>query len=321
MIKRHTRTRTPVGLSGLVVLLSIVALLGAACTRASIAPTVSPTPSPAPAVTGAVTEIPKAAMPTLSAVPDTPAVQPPPTDLCREHLRLSARSGERKKEAVATSYQCRNAHIDSTGQSDASADWSVLLGASIDFQFDVEQGPTEVEARLYPGVGVSASFMRWPEELPTNVEAVDVWRFEPGAPVEILPQAPAGPYSLVVRAAWGEDVEVYYALSLTLEEAAAPTPTPPRSAAPALPSIGFSPEQATGEVRPEVMNQIGGHSLAVAVERGRVYLGTGPRLVLLDRSPSLEEFSILRQSEALPGPAYRVALYSRFPYRLRICWA
>ena len=84
----------------------------------------------------------------------------------------------------------------------------------------MDQRPTEIEVRLYPGVGLSATFMRWPEDLPMQAEAVDRFYLQPDMPFQYVPQAPAGLYSLVARISWGEDVVVYYALSLSLEDAA-----------------------------------------------------------------------------------------------------
>lgn len=164
------------------------------------------TPTPTPTVT-------------LAAVTATLAV--PPTDLCREYLPLSALQGETEGEAVATSYRCHGATIDSTGQSPArSPDLAFQRGAPIRLQLAVEDRPTAIDVRLYPGAGVSASFLRWPEELPTRIEAVGRSQPEPSTRFEYLPQAPPGPYSLVVKVTWREDVEAFFAISFMLEDAA-----------------------------------------------------------------------------------------------------
>jgi hypothetical protein len=84
----------------------------------------------------------------------------------------------------------------------------------------VEQQPTAIDVRLYPGTGISAFFLRWPEELPTQIKAVDRVQPEPATRFQYLAQTVPGPYSLVVKVAWGADVEVFYAISFELEDAA-----------------------------------------------------------------------------------------------------
>jgi hypothetical protein len=144
----------------------------------------------------------------------------PPTDLCRAHLDLSARQGEAEGAAVATSYRCRAAFIDSTGRSPSSSPELVArLGSPIRLQLAVEQRPTEIEVRLYPGAGLAPTFMRWPDELPMQAELVDQYRPEPNAAFEYTPQVPAGLYSLAARVSWGEDIVVFYGLSISLEDA------------------------------------------------------------------------------------------------------
>jgi hypothetical protein len=156
---------------------------------------------------------------TRPAVAPTETFRVPPEDLCREYLDLSVLDGEGEAPAVATSYQCYGASIDSTGQSPSrSPDWVVHSGEPIRFQLAVEQQPTAIEVRLYPGAGNSASFQRWPEDLPTNIEAVNRSQLEPDTRFQIVPQAPPGLYSLVVKVTWGEDVDVFYAISFTLED-------------------------------------------------------------------------------------------------------
>ena len=75
----------------------------------------------------------------------------------------------------------------------------------------------DFEARMYTGVGISASFMRWPEHLPPADQAVATFQPEPAVGVQIAPDLPSGDYSLVVRAAWDGPIEVFYALSLAVE--------------------------------------------------------------------------------------------------------
>jgi hypothetical protein len=140
--------------------------------------------------------------------------------VCRAHLDLSVHQGEAEGAAVATSYRCHSAFIDSTGRSpSSSADLVVRLGTPLRLQLETEQRPTEIELRLYPGAGLAATFMRWPEELPMQAERVDRVQPEPDTAFEYTPQVPAGLYSLVARVSWGEDIVVFYGLSLALEDA------------------------------------------------------------------------------------------------------
>jgi hypothetical protein len=146
-------------------------------------------------------------------------------DLCLEYQELLVSAGETTERAVVTSYQCRNAHIDSTGQSPSkSPTLAVDQGSPIDLHFAVDRRPTEVEVRLYPSAGVSASFARWPEELPTEHEPIDQLLPEPSSDVRYPVHAPPGEYSLVVRAAWGEEVDVFYAISFLVHDEHVETP-------------------------------------------------------------------------------------------------
>jgi hypothetical protein len=87
--------------------------------------------------------------------------------------------------------------------------------------------PTAVEVRLYPEPGLSASFFRWPEELPTQVDPVDRFQPEPSTDFQYVPSASPGAYSLVVRVTWEEDIDVFYALSFKLADAVSlSTPAP-----------------------------------------------------------------------------------------------
>jgi hypothetical protein len=90
------------------------------------------------------------------------------------------------------------------------------------------------------------------------------------------------------------------------------TPTPTVTPTPASPTLML--ESASGEVKLDVVEQIGGHSLAVAVEQGRVYLGVGPRLVVLnDAFPQAGSLSV-GQSEVLPGIVQDVFLVDNLAY-------
>ena len=137
---------------------------------------------------------------------------------CHGYLDLVAFLNGTQEQAVVTSYQCHNAHVDSTGNSPASSPSLTLpAGESLNLHLAAPQSPETVEARLYPGAGASASFFRWPEELPTGLAPLEQYQLSPAASFQIVPQEEPGVYSLVVRAAWGEDIEVFYALTLGLE--------------------------------------------------------------------------------------------------------
>jgi len=173
--------------------------------------------------TETVTPLPTAPMlvtPTATMETNAPPFQVPPADLCRAYLDLAVRQGEVKGAAVVTSYRCHSAFIDATGRSPSSSPELVaLLGAPIHVQLATEQRPTEIDVRLYLGAGLSATFMRWPEELPMQAEMIDRFQPEPVAAFEYTPQVSAGLYSLVARVSWGEDIVVFYGLSLALEDA------------------------------------------------------------------------------------------------------
>jgi heat shock protein HslJ len=137
---------------------------------------------------------------------------------CHGYLDLLVFFDGTQEQAVVTSYQCPNAHVDSTGKSPAASPSLTLpAGEPLNLHLAAPQPPKTVDVRLYPGGGVSASFFRWPEELPTGIAPLEQYQPGPAASFQILPQAPPGVYSLVVRAAWEEDIEVFYALSLGLE--------------------------------------------------------------------------------------------------------
>jgi hypothetical protein len=144
-------------------------------------------------------------------------------------MDLEGRVGESTLKAVVTSYRCRDAWIDSTGQSPTLSAIDEP-GAPIVFDLPTEQPPRSIEVRRYPGAGVAASFQRWPEELPSGVEPLERFVPDPGPSFKVLLPAEPGEYSLVMRIEWPQEVEVFYALGLAIEAAAAPLPaeeTPP----------------------------------------------------------------------------------------------
>jgi hypothetical protein len=217
-----------------VVPLAVVLAMLAACSTPGpdLRPDVDSTP------TTTVTDV-----PALTAEPTLPATQAAATatttatatpgviseDNCQGYLGLEARFAETTQRAVVTTYRCHNAWIDSTGQSPPrSPDAIAKPGAPIAFTgygFTTEQPPQSIDVRLYPGAGVSASFLRWPEELPTGVEPVDRHTPDPGPDFQYIPAVAPGEYSLVIRIAWEGDVDVFYALSFALEGAATLPPT------------------------------------------------------------------------------------------------
>ena len=137
---------------------------------------------------------------------------------CHGYLDLLVFFDGAQEQAVVTSYQCHNAHVDSTGKSPPSSpSFTIPAGEPLSFHLAAPQPPQTVDVRLYPGAGVSASFFRWPEDLPTKIEPLEQTQPGPASDFQVLSQAPAGIYSLVIRATWDEDVEVFYALSLGLE--------------------------------------------------------------------------------------------------------
>ena len=137
---------------------------------------------------------------------------------CGEDLGLVISIGGAEKYPVVTSYRCGSGYIDSTGLSPTRAPSLVLSkGESIDFKLLASNQPTDVELRLYSEAGISGWFLMWPEERPTKREAVD--RFQPTSSqtFQYRPQVPAGEYSLVIRAFWEKDIDVYYALSFEVK--------------------------------------------------------------------------------------------------------
>ncbi len=135
---------------------------------------------------------------------------------CAPYLDLVVSFEGGEGQAIATSYQCGGAHVDSTGQTPRSS-ISVPVNAPLWLRSGAGTQPQEVEARIYPGAAVSASFFRWPEDLPTGVEPVVQIEQVIGPDFEIRPELSRGDYSMVVRAIWAEGAEVFYAFNFRLE--------------------------------------------------------------------------------------------------------
>ena len=120
---------------------------------------------------------------------------------------------------MVTCYSCGSATIDSTGRSPSrSPALTIEQGTPVHLRLGAEQRLAEIDVRLYPGAGAYASFMRWPEELPTVVEPVDTLQPQAGTRFETLPTALSGAYSLVVKVTWEGGIEVFYATSFLLKE-------------------------------------------------------------------------------------------------------
>mgnify|MGYP002064962279 CR=1 FL=1 len=93
-------------------------------------------------------------------------------DACKAYLDLAVSFSGGEGQAVVSSYQCVGAHVDFTGQSPGPVLGPVPVSSPLRLQFGAEVPPESVEVRFYPGAGVSASFFRWPEDLPKGVEPV-----------------------------------------------------------------------------------------------------------------------------------------------------
>ena len=109
-------------------------------------------------------------------------------------------------------------YVDSTGRSPSrTPSISVSSDAPLGLRLGADHRPTSVEIRLYAGVGKSGSFGQWPDELPGGEAPADT--LQPEASLEFVfdPAVPQGEYTLVVRATWEGTVEVFFAISLTLE--------------------------------------------------------------------------------------------------------
>jgi heat shock protein HslJ len=137
-------------------------------------------------------------------------------DACAEYLDLVVSAPEGEHQTVVTSYQCGGAHIDSTGQSPDLSSHTVPVDARLQLDFWTDKQPDSVVARIYAKPGVSASFFRWPEELPGGAEPVAVFDEITDQSLVLEPQLPPGEYSMVIRAAWAGDVEVFYAFSFKI---------------------------------------------------------------------------------------------------------
>lgn len=137
-------------------------------------------------------------------------------DACAGYLDLVASAGGGERSAVDTSYHCGGVHVDSTGQPSGSPPLSVPADAPLRLEFGADSQPESVLVRIYSGTGVSASFFRWPEELPGSTEPVAVFAVT-GPGYEIHPQMPPGEYSMVIRAVWKGAIEIFYAFGFRID--------------------------------------------------------------------------------------------------------
>jgi hypothetical protein len=215
-----------------------------AVTPTAVAPSSEATATPTPVLPAAG----KGTVPRSTATATMPA---PSLDLCDVYLDLLVSAREIKERAIVTSYRCGNAWIDSTGRSPSrSPTFGVGHGVPIQLLFGATQSPQgtrppeAVDVRLYPVVGVSATFGRWPEELPPGVKPVDRVEFGSGTSYGYIPRLPPGEYTLVARATWGEDADVYYALSLRLGGDVTPAAPATETPAPAGPTPTATPAPA-----------------------------------------------------------------------------
>ncbi|MFN2133204.1 MAG: hypothetical protein ACK2VD_21950 [Anaerolineae bacterium] len=166
----------------------------------------------------------------------TPSPLPPFSDACQGYLKLLVTTAETQQPAVATAYECRGATIDSTGQSaPRAAAFAIGEGTALRLEPGTVQPPAAVEVRLYPGAGVAATFMHWPDELPNPIEPVDRAEIEVAGPITYTPQAAPGTYSLVIRIRWADAVDVFYATSFALQGTGTVVPTPTGSPSTAVP--------------------------------------------------------------------------------------
>jgi hypothetical protein len=139
-------------------------------------------------------------------------------ELCDEYQELHVSAGKSAEQAVVTSFDCGSAHVDSTGRAPAKTPTLVVdQGAPLKLYFAVDRPPDGIELRLYSASGVSASFMRWPEELPTGHSSIDRWQPGPDAGLDYVVEAGPGEYSLVVRATWEGAASVFYAISFVTQ--------------------------------------------------------------------------------------------------------
>ena len=140
----------------------------------------------------------------------------PASDECSGYLDLLVSTSSGKVQTVVTSYQCESVHVDSTGQSPGPASLSVPADAPLQLHFGADLPPDSVAARVYAEPDVSALFFRWPEELPGGAGPVAVFDEITGQSLEIQSPLPKGEYSVVIRATWDGDIEVFYAFSFRI---------------------------------------------------------------------------------------------------------
>ena len=145
---------------------------------------------------------------------------PGTADPCEEHLELlvSAEEGRVEERALVTSYQCLTRYVDSTGRYPPDTpSLAFAAGEQLVFRMASAQLPVKLEIRLYSGAGLYGDFLKWPEDLPGSVQAMDTVRPDPSTTFEYLPQRAPGDYSLVIRAVWDSPRDVFYAVGFTLE--------------------------------------------------------------------------------------------------------
>ena len=176
--------------------------------------TATPTRVPAPP-----TATPTSSPPAIPTATTTPTVTPASFgSSCEKHQALIVTANGAAEEAVVTSYQCAGLHVDSTGRQPARPPTLVIPhGTLLRFELGVERQPSAVDVRLYPGAGVSASFFRWPEQLPSGEKPTDSFQPTPSRTFDYLPPVPPGDYSVVVRVTWDTATDFFYAASLRLE--------------------------------------------------------------------------------------------------------
>ncbi len=138
---------------------------------------------------------------------------------CAPYMELLVASDTGASQPITTSFRCQGTHIDFTGMGpDDGFTFTMPHDSQINLHFntDIIPNPDWVEMRLYPVTGLYASFLTWPEDLPEGgtdpVESLGT-----GSDFSHTFAWGPGEYTLVIRATWGTDVEVFYAINLTLE--------------------------------------------------------------------------------------------------------
>jgi hypothetical protein len=91
-----------------------------------------------------------------------------------------------------------------------------------------------------------------------------------------------------------------------------PLPTPTTTSTPATPIQVLG--SVSEEIHLELVEQIGGDSLAIALDQGGVYLGIGPRVVVLSGPSAPTNLQPLGQSEVLPGIVQDVTVADSVAY-------